>query len=68
MFKKLKEQYLNELEDLSRMDLSIRQAMLEEHEAKIEATKINPDQVFYYSSLLRHVPFFSDANWLPKRT
>eukprot|EP01043_Picozoa_sp_COSAG02_P031881 COSAG02_NODE_2102_length_9824_cov_62.567609_2_plen_1841_part_00 len=60
--KALQDQYAAELEGLSKMELNIRQAMLAEHEARIEATKISPDQVFYYMSFLRQVPFFSDAN------
>lgn len=60
-FKALREKYLADLEDLSRLDLSIRQAMLAEHLARTEATKITEEEAFFYINFLRQVPFFGDA-------
>lgn len=59
--KALRENYLAELEDLSKLDLSIRQAMLAEHAARTEATKITEEEAFFYINFLRQVPFFGDA-------
>ena len=44
------------------MEVAIRQAVLDHHEARIQATKIGPEKVFYYLHLLKQVPFFGECS------
>ena len=57
-----REEYLSGLDDLAKMEVTIRQAVLDHHEARIKATKIGPEKVFYFLHLLKQVPFFAECS------
>ena len=58
----LREQYLAELDKLAKIETSIRQVVLDHHEAKIQAVKIGLENAFYYMTILRQIPFFGDSS------